>query len=151
MLNRELLQPSLANGEIRVTKSYDIDRFFYLGFFGGVLPVMILGTRNAIWLRCSKKMIAMLLGISLLLCGLKLAYVAWTGADSVALLSRIMGVALAVVYRYAQRKRYKLHSVIIGEDQPVFWWGLLAVVAGIVFDSWLVTMGKGIHDVFDQG
>lgn len=36
---------------VRDTKTYNIYQFFFIAFFGGVIPMMVLGTKNANWFK----------------------------------------------------------------------------------------------------
>lgn len=57
-----LYEPSLES-EYEETKSYDLNRFYLVAFFGGVIPVIVLSIRNAKWLHASKKLMYFIAGV----------------------------------------------------------------------------------------
>lgn len=152
MLDQELLRPSLKQGGVRATKSYDLDKLIYVGLFGGILPVLALGTVNAVWLRADKKRTLLLLTAGLTVLVGKFAAIVATGEEGAALLhSRLAGVFMSLAYRFALRKRYRLHTVLQGEHKSMGKAGLVGVVAGFVAEAVLIRLGEGMHHVADAG
>lgn len=146
-MNQELLQPSLRHGGVRETKSFDIGYLFYIGLFGGLLPVLVLGTVNAFWLRMQKNVTAMLLifGIGL---HFSVFFYTWkTGSGREAFLfSRVAAVLLGICYQWVLRKRYRLHSVLHGVHRPLTKPAVLLSLTGLLVDVLLIQAGEGLHD-----
>ena len=64
--SQDLYQSSLENGW-QDSKSYDINQLLYVAFFGGVIPLIVLGRRNANWLQVSNKKLIPLIIIGIIL------------------------------------------------------------------------------------
>jgi putative flippase GtrA len=152
LLDQELLRPSLKEGGVKATKSYDLDKLIYVGFFGGILPVLALGTVNAVWLRADKKRTMLLLTAGLTVLAGRFAAIVATGEEGAVFVhSRLAGIVMAFVYRFALKKRYRLHTVLQGEHKSMAKAGLVGVVAGFVAEAVLIRLGEGIHHVTHTG
>jgi hypothetical protein len=62
-MSQDIYQPSLEQGEDYQTRTYDINRLWYVAFLGGLVPTMILAARNAGWLRVDRKIINLVTGL----------------------------------------------------------------------------------------
>lgn len=114
-LNANLLEPSLTNGW-KTTKTYDINRLFLVAFFGGLIPMMILATRNAKWLNVPKITINLLLGVGILFLFTQLALVYFyfgdfsvSGDRTPRYIMRVLNIVLFFFYKFALNKPYKQH------------------------------------------
>ena len=64
-MEENLFKPTIQEGQFEATKSYDINKLFYVAFFGGILATIIVSTRNAKWLKITKQTINLLIGIGI--------------------------------------------------------------------------------------
>lgn len=142
------LHPSLRNGGVKETRSYRIGYFLYVGFFGGLLPVVVLGTINSLWLRANKRETVRMLLAGLLLWGAVFIYTWFTGSGYDALLfSRVLAVGYAFAYRVVLKKRFRLHAVVQGVYQPMAKPAVLLVLLAVPPELLLIHAGE----VFQHG
>ncbi|MFD2371128.1 hypothetical protein ACFSO0_14490 [Brevibacillus sp. GCM10020057] len=140
------LQPSLRNGGVKETRSYRIGNFLYAGFFGGLLPVLVLGTINCLWLRAKKKETVRMLLAGLLLWATAFFYTWLSGSGYDALLfSRVIAVGYAFVYRLVLKKRFRLHAVVQGVYQPLTKPAVLLVLLAFPPELLLIHAGEVCH------
>ncbi|WP_053598227.1 hypothetical protein [Bacillus sp. FJAT-18017] len=135
-LDNDLFQPSLKDGWSK-TKSYDINHFFLVAFFGGPIPMMVLGTRNAKWLNVPKLHRYFLVAVSflVLIFNLVIFYMYSNGAfaedNKMPRLSmQILSILLFFLYKYVLNKPYQQHVRMDGEILPLFKPALLWIVIG---------------------
>ncbi|WNC12742.1 hypothetical protein [Brevibacillus brevis] len=146
-MNERLLQPSLRKGGVKETKSYQISSFVYAGFFGGVLPVLALGTVNCLWLRAKRSHTAGLFLTGMLLIASTFFYTWIVGNWLDALLcSRVLAVGLAIAYRCTLKRRFRLHSVVNGRFQPLAKPAILLSAAGVSLELLEIHAGEVFHD-----
>src|SRR4051795_2595434 len=62
----ELLQPSLEE-DYRETKTFDLNRLLWVAIIGGANSLMVLGTKNAMWLNVRKLHINLLIILGIIL------------------------------------------------------------------------------------
>lgn len=132
----DLFQPSLKDGWNQ-TKSYDINRFFLVAFFGGPIPMMVLGTRNAKWLNVPKLHTYLLLATSVLvlLTDVVMFYMYANGAfaegSRVPRFSmQILSILLFLLYKYVLNKPFQQHLLTNGEIEPLFKPALFWIILG---------------------
>lgn len=134
----ELFQPSLKDGWSK-TKSFDINHFFLVAFFGGPIPMMVLGTRNAKWLHVPKLHIYLLITVSVLVQIFNLSMFYMYTNDAFAEGNRmprysmqILSVLLFFLYKFMMNKPFQQHLLTDGEIQPLFKPAMLWILIGVV-------------------
>jgi hypothetical protein len=153
-LNSDLFQPSLKDGW-RNTKSYDINRFFLVAFFGGPLPMMVLGVRNAKWLNVPKVKTNLLIAASVLALLVQAVFfylyaegVFAEGNRTPRYATQILSVILFFLYKFVLNKPFQQHLLTNGELEPLLKPALLWMILGAIIQlSILVTvstlLGRG--------
>jgi hypothetical protein len=143
MPNRnDLLKPSIEE-DWSETKTYDINRLFLVAFFGGPIPLMILGTRNARWLNVRKMHINLLiiLGVILEIGECAVLYLFANGTlttedRAMRYLLKIASIILFLAYRAVLVKPFQQHLVTNGTIEkilkPAIIWILLGGVVEII-------------------
>ncbi|MBG9590181.1 hypothetical protein [Cytobacillus firmus] len=132
----DLFQPSLKDGRNK-TKSFDINRFFLVAFFGGTIPMMVLATRNAKWLNVPKQQTCLLLAASVLVL-LTQVVIIYMYADGVfsegnwipRYSMQFLSILLFLLYKYVLNKPFQQHLLTNGELKPLFKPALLWIVIG---------------------
>jgi hypothetical protein len=153
MRSSELFAPSLGKGW-RETRSYEVDRLFLVAFFGGTIPMMILGTRNAKWLNVSKRVINGLIatGVLFTILGFGLFYMAVEGeystetTQAIKFAIRALAVVLFFLYRMVLKKPYQQHLVTNGELTPLLKPAILWIIAGALIQFVIFT---GFYIIID--
>ncbi|WP_043931135.1 hypothetical protein [Bacillus sp. EB01] len=132
----ELFQPSLQDGWSK-TKSYDINHFFLVAFFGGPIPMMVLGSRNAKWLNVPKQHIYLLVAIGVVVQIFNLVMFYMYSNDAFAegnrmprLSMQILSILLFFLYKFVLNKPYQQHMRTDGEILPLFKPALLWILIG---------------------
>lgn len=142
----DLFQPSLQDGWSQ-TKSYDINRFFLVAFFGGPLPMMVLGVRNAKWLNVPRGNMNWLIAASVLVL-LVQAVLFYMYAEGVfaegnrtpRYATQILAVLLFFFYKFVLNKPFQQHLLTNGELEPLLKPALLwMILGGIIQFAILVT------------
>lgn len=137
------LYPSLRHGGVKETRSYRISSFLYVGFFGGLLPVLVLGTMNGLWLRVSKRTTLGMLLVGLILLASTFFYTWMTGSMLDTLLfSRVTAAGLGLGYRCVLKKRFRLHSVVQGEYRPLTKPAILLSIVSLPLEFLLLRTGE---------
>ena len=143
--------PSLTRTKEQVIKTYQISRLFYVVCFGGVIATVILGSRNARWLRVDKKMIGimMILGAAILLfkvmaIGLTIVNYSQLELRSICCLYSAGCVLLYLGYYFLMREKFKQHIATGGAVEPIVKDAIFWSVAGILLESGLVITEIGI-------
>ncbi|WP_059173831.1 hypothetical protein [Bacillus sp. FJAT-27445] len=135
--NADLLRPSLTKGW-KVTKTFDINRLFLVAFFGGAIPMMILGTRNAKWLNVPKNTINLLLGAGMLIFIGELALFHFYFSDfsvngdrTPRYIMRALNIILFFFYRFALKKPFQQHLFTNNNEiQPLLKPAILWILIG---------------------
>lgn len=142
----DLFQPSLKDGS-NETKSYDINRFFLVAFFGGPIPMMVLGTRNAKWLRVSKLQTYLLLSTSdsVLLIDFVIFYMYADGAFAKRnrmprYSMQFLSILLFLLYKFVMNKPFQQHLLTNGEIKALFKPALLWIILGRIIQFVLIIM-----------
>lgn len=146
MRDPNLFQPSLQDGDVWIRKSFDVNKLVYVGFFGGVIPILVLGTLNAKWLRLDKRVTYSLLalGIAVFVADAVYEYTVSNVSGSVPLM-RISGAVFAILYQLALRKKFHQHRVLGGTEKPLLKLGLLWIVIGIIVEILPTAWGVSAH------
>lgn len=146
-MSEELYTASLADREVRKTKSYEIHNLFFVAFFGGIIAVSMLGIRNAKWLQLEEKYIRILtaISVSLLLIKMVIVYAVTHQLIDVEgsfsrFISRLLGLLCFVCFYFFLKKPYKEHVVLHGETEPllkqgIYWVLLSALIEGVMVVS----------------
>lgn len=132
----DLFQPSLKDGWNK-TKSYDINRFFLVAFFGGPIPMMVLGTKNAKWLNVPKLQTNLLLATStlMLLTEVVIFYLYADGAFAEEnriprYAMQFLSIILFLLYKYVLNKPFQQHLLLDGVIKPLFKPALIWIIIG---------------------
>lgn len=155
-MSNDLLTPSLTREHYREIKTYDISKLFYVAFLGGMIPLIVLGCRNANWLQVDKKVIALMtmLGVAVLLTMLTLAglsagkYLNYE-KTTIRLMYNAACVLFYLGYYLLMQKKFKQHILLGGDTEPLLksaaiWWLVgLVIEAGVVVSIFFLVK-KGI-------
>lgn len=143
-----MLKPSLNEMEDANYKSYDISKLFYVSFFGGVIPLIILGTKNAKWLRLKKNNIYILASIGILMILLKVIVVGLLVAKQIIVDPtylkwgfRLLSVCLFLGYYYSMKGKFEKFILLDQEVQPILKHALGWIAVAIVVEWILLTIG----------
>ncbi|PEY42248.1 hypothetical protein CN354_03940 [Bacillus cereus] len=146
-----LMEPVLQGKQARETKTYNIYNFFIIGLIFGIIPVMILGTCNAIWLKESKQKIygLFIIGIMTLL-AMFLCAALIDNIDVLKIVSRIAAAVVAGAYIYAMRERFRIHSLVNGRVRSLRWIGFIIGIVGIMAQTALLVGGEMLYVNFTE-
>lgn len=129
------------------TKSYNIYHFFFVAFFGGVIPMMVLGTKNANWLHIPKKYSysIIVVGILLLLSKYWAFSLVFNGtllikAQVVRYLYKFVCLLYYYLYLVMLTRPYKQHLSNQGELLPIIKPAIVWVIIGAVVEFALLRM-----------
>ncbi|MBT2659756.1 hypothetical protein [Bacillus sp. ISL-45] len=150
----ELLQPSLDQ-EWKKTKTYDINRLFLVAFFGGTIPTITLGTRNAKWLNVPDKTIHLLIGAGILftiadIVFITLFFQGFFAPESKPLLKfgfKLLAIILFFMYRKVMTKPFEFHLMTNGEITPIFKPAILWMLSGAVIQGILLFAAFAISEL----
>lgn len=151
-MSDNLYQASLTQEDYKEIKTYQISRLVYVAFFGGVVPTIVLGTKNAHWLRIDKKIIALMiiLGAVILLfkpifLGLIAAsYVGRNNLNMIKWIYRGACMLLYLGYYYFLREKFNQHVVTGGEVRPLLKDAIIWSAVGIIIEVILMLAGGAI-------
>lgn len=140
-----LYQPSLKEGW-KETKSYEIKNLFFVAFFGGVIPLLILGSRNATWLKVSKKAIHSLIGVGIVLILMKFLFVYFSTQGIIQLDNqtirygyKIGCVLLYLLYLKVMEKPFQQHMVTVEHKLPILKPAILWMIVGAMVELILLS------------
>lgn len=144
---QDLLQPSLKTDQAYKTRSYELSNFFYVAFFGGIIPTILLGTQNAKWLRVNKTATLWLLAISLLIflaslvvAALVQAHILQIPSNTLRLGSRVANVLVGLGYYRLLRSNYKQHQMLHGKSEPILGKAILWTITGITIEFGIIQL-----------
>ena len=147
-MSNDLFEPSLTRENYREIKTYQISRILYVAFLGGVIPTVVLGSRNAKWLQIDKKMIGlmMILGIAILFfkplfVGLATVNYIKYEVRSIRWIYNVACVLLYLGYYFLMKEKFKQHIVTGGEIRPILKDAVIWSVAGMLIEFGLVITG----------
>ena len=141
MDNKQNLYESSLDQGWHETKTYDINKLFLVAFFGGVIPMLVLGIRNAIWLRVSLKWMYPLIafGIALLLTKY-LLYVpsiegeAFVDNRMVSFGYKAGSIILFIFFKLLLNKAFNQHLVTHGETEPLLKDAIIWIIIGGIIE-----------------
>jgi hypothetical protein len=143
----ELLQPSLEE-DYRETKTFDLNRLLWVAIIGGPIPLMVLGTKNAMWLNVRKLHINLLiiLGIILEIGECAVIYLFANGTlspedRSMRYLLKLSSVLLFIAYRAILTKPFQQHMVTNGTITKIFKPAIIWILLGGVVELIVLAIG----------
>jgi hypothetical protein len=135
-----LYESSLEQGW-NETKTYDINKLFLVAFFGGVIPILALGIKNAKWLKVSLKWIYPLIAFGVILLLAKyLLYVpsiegeAFIDNRTVRFGYKAGSIILFLLFKLLLNKAFKQHLVTQGETEPLLKDAIVWIVMGGIIE-----------------
>lgn len=138
--SQELYQSSLDKGW-KETKSYDINKLFFVAFFGGVIPLIVLGMRNAKWLQVPVKHLYPILAVGVLLIVGKFLLVLPTVEGSLPFDERglkygykIGCVLLFLFLKYILNKPFQQHMFTEGGTEPLLKTAIIWTLIGAAIE-----------------
>jgi hypothetical protein len=144
MKDDNLYNPSLEQEGIQATKSYQIDRLFYVAFFGGTVALAGLALTNAKMLRMEKRVIQYMLLGAILIFAVKMGlyYSFFNGLfeikqNYIRYIGRAFDIALFGAYYFTMKRSYQTHLLLHGGTikmlKPAIGWILIAMVVEGIF------------------
>ena len=134
----------------RETKTYNIYQFFFIAFIGGVIPLMVMGTKNANWFNIPRKYSYSLIviGTFLLVSKFWMFSLVFQGtllikAQVVRYLYKFACLLFYYLYLVILTKPYKEHLSNNGELTPIVKPALLWIVVGAVVELGLLRVVAG--------
>ena len=156
-MEENLFKPSIQEGQFEATKSYDINKLFYVAFFGGILATIIVSTRNAKWLKITKQTINLLIGIGIGLLLVKV-FLSVAVSNNLILFStpenlrylrwgfRILALLLYFGYFQVMKQKYQKHHMLGGQDEPLLKDAVIIIIIASIIEFVLLLIGKVILD-----
>lgn len=148
-MSENIYQPSLKSEDYNETASYDIAKLFYVAFFGGVIPTVVLGTKNARGLKLDKIITGLMIGIGVVILAAKIVLVSlmnvrYFAADSryIRWIYRGVCVLLYLGYYWAMKQRFKQHLVTVGTTKPLLKDAIIWIIVGSVAEFILLIAGS---------
>ncbi|NMD71649.1 hypothetical protein HHO41_15220 [Bacillus sp. DNRA2] len=133
--------------QISEMKTYNIYHFFFIAFIGGVIPIMVLGTKNANWFNIPKKYSYSIIavGIILLLSKYWMFHLVFSGALLIKAQVVRYGYKFAcLLYYYLYlvilTKPYKQHINSHGELTPIIKPAVTWIIVGIIVEFALLRL-----------
>lgn len=142
-MKKEIFDETLIeNGKDNI-EVYNLRKLFFVAFLGGIIPTVILGTRNAKKLRISKTIINILIVLAIIILIGKLAmYIKFLSSGvqinrwdfkSGRLFSRVATIIFYLVYYKIIIKNYNTHIQMGGKIKPILKDGIIwSLVGGLV-------------------
>jgi hypothetical protein len=151
MHQEQLLQPTLSANSKMITKSYEISNLFYVAFFGGIIPLLVLGGRNARWLRVDEKMVKILVGIGIAILVSKFLLVfsiALLGLEvkgSYKIISKASSVLLFFAFYHVMKAKFQQYQILVGETQPLLKDGIIWSAIGMLVEGGILLTGGMLY------
>ncbi|MCP4152841.1 MAG: hypothetical protein GY757_34230 [bacterium] len=155
-MNNELFEPSIPDDH-KPSKSYNISYLFYSAFFGGLIPTMVLCSRNAAWLYIKEKTIHKLIAAGIILLvfkiflmgyfmsgmegGLQLGEVLGQSKRLMRIASKIMAVLLYLGYYMVMKKAFTRHIATGGETEPLLSEAIIWILTGGILENIIMFVG----------
>lgn len=142
----DLYQPSLEQ-EWEETKSYDVAKLFYVAFFGGAIPLMVLASMNMKWLNISKKVIYPMFALGSLMIISKFMLFTPIIEGSIELSGseirigyKVACVILFLIYSAILKKPFQQHLLTNRPTLPMLKPALIWIVIGIVVEIIILSL-----------
>lgn len=143
-MQEDLYTPSLAEGNLKNTKSFEISSLFFVAFFGGIIAVAALGLQNAKWLHLEKKELRLLAIISIELFVIKLLFLYANAIELIVLsdslirlIEKGLGILCFYIFYMHLKKSYKEHLTFNGSKEPLLLQGIIWVIAASLIEGLL--------------
>ena len=144
----ELFESSLKRDDYSELKTYDISKLFYVAFLGGIIPTIVLGTKNANWLRVDKKKIGFLviLGVIVLffkviLCSMVVAHYIEMSSRAIRWVYRVACLLFFLGYYFVMKDNLNQHKITSGDFQPILKDAVKWIIIGIASELILLSVG----------
>lgn len=145
MSKKDLFKPTLTEDNTISMESYNIKSLFYVAFFGGVIPTIWLGTKNAKLLNIDKKKINLLIATGIIFLSIKMLVI-WMSFSGLLIVSRRIitwtyrGLTLILYLGYylGMKKEYDQHVFFGGKIRSMGKEWILPFVVGIIVEFTLV-------------
>lgn len=125
-MTEDLFKPSLSETEQQDISTYEIDRFYLVGFFGGLIPLVWMAGKNAARLGVEKKTLRMLCIIGILGFSLKYVAIFMMTAKVIAIKSsiiklayRVFSLGLAALYIRQMKAPYNEYTSFGGSTKKI--------------------------------
>jgi len=138
-VNQELFQPSLKADVDYVTKSYNLNHFLLVSLIGGFFPAILLGMKNARWLRVRPLWSYTVATVG----GVLWFAVGYTGYG------RFLAVFVGIAYYFLMREMYTYHLGLYGRKQPILLKAILYTIIGRVIEGYVLI--KGVQFFYGNG
>ncbi|MFZ5988579.1 MAG: hypothetical protein ACOYWZ_15840 [Bacillota bacterium] len=147
-MNEELFQPSLSDGNDKETETYDIGKLFYVAFFGGIVPTVVLSSVCARGLKLKSTVInlmitagVLVLIVNVFIAGLFVAGYITIEKTYLRWIFRIVTVLLYLGFYKIMSPKYKQHIVFGGETKPLLRDAIIWIIAGNIIQFFLFSFG----------
>lgn len=147
MNTETLFQASLNKDEEIKMESYNLSYLLYVAFFGGLVPLMALGTKNAKRLGIDKKIINILIAVGSLMLlskvivsGMVVSKVLVINSRTIRWFYRIASVLLYIVYNRVMSKRYNIFLVYGGQPTPILKDTIKWLIISTLLEGTLITL-----------
>lgn len=148
-----LLKPSLQENASALY-IYNINNFFYVAFFGGIIPTMVLMRENAIELKISKKTILLMLltGIGVLVfeavaVALQISEILTFDRRTLRWILRGITIIYFLIYYWIQKPTYQQCMMFGGKEIPLFKPAVKWVLVGMVIETFLIMVVGVIGEI----
>ena len=156
-MDENLFKPTIQEGQFEATKSYDINKLFYVAFFGGILETIIVSTRNAKWLKISKQTINLLIGVGIgswivkvfLSVAVLNNLILFSTSENLRYLRwgfRILALLLYFLYFQVIKQKYQKHLMLGGQDEPLLKDAVIIIIIASIVEFVLLLIVKVILD-----
>ncbi|WP_147535207.1 hypothetical protein [Bacillus marasmi] len=139
-----------GNQSSKESKTYNIYQFFFIGFIGGVIPMMVMGTQNANWFKIPKKYSYSLIALGLILLtakfwafGLVFQGTLLIKAQVIRYLYKFACLLFYYLYLVLLTKPYKEHLSHNGELTPILKPAIIWVMVGAIVEFGLLRLVMG--------
>lgn len=153
-MREDIFKASLNNDSSSITQIYDINRFFYVAFFGGIIPTIVLGTKNLRWLKINKKLSNLFIAIGIIILLSKVTVACLILGKFLVFnrryLSRSYKIATVILYLgyYAvMKQKFKQHLFLGGQIKPLLKDSIQWIIIGIIIEAFLILVGGPIINV----
>ncbi|HEY9062013.1 MAG TPA: hypothetical protein VIO64_16135 [Pseudobacteroides sp.] len=156
-MDKSLFNPTLKTNGVSETKSYDISKLFYVAFFGGVIPITVLGSRNARWLGVKSQKINLFYIIGIFILVSKAIFAALILSKTIHISSRDMrlGIRIADVVFYlfmyfTMKPKFYQHILNGGIVTPLLKDALKWIAIGVAIEIMLLIGGVFVAYALQQ-
>lgn len=160
-MSKDIFQASLQDGEAGSTKSYDIRKFFYVAFFGGIIATLILALKNAKWLKAGDKVLKIIfiagcaaLLIKVVISGNALNWIASieslspAGIKQAKWVLRGVSVGFYLFIYYLLKDKFHQHMVTIGDTEPLLKDSIFLIAIGGIIETIIIFGGVFVIGFF---